>query len=195
MPDTAAFTHWESLVAWWSARRTEHDTIGRKLAPRKANPSTLDAAKARMAADNKRPQTPPPAKPDEGAEVADTDVAALKARYGKLAPAAKAWTGAIVAQGNDGHTWRINEGQPTVRRYELYRGVLTLAEWGDGQPLLNDIVRAIIGNHTDTPPGHLLGELDAQQAAEFATKAVNITLDKIALTYTEDGTPQLQPVA
>lgn len=152
----------------------------------------------------------PPRKPDEGCEVSDADVAALKARYGKLGDAAKAWTGAVVAQGNSGHTWRINEGRPTVRRFELYRGVLALAEWfqlSDSETVYagttDDAVRAIVHYVTDdetalfptTSPGLALGTLDVGRAAKFAAVATDLTQDRYLLIYREDGTPSVQPAA
>lgn len=71
---------------------------------------------------------PRPQPPDEGSLVSVTDVVALKKRFAEMSPAAKAWAGALPVQSNEGHCWRINE-KPTVRRYELYRGVFELAEW------------------------------------------------------------------
>jgi hypothetical protein len=73
------------------------------------------------------PATPP----DEGEAVSDADVAALQRRFDKLPLIAKTWTGTLIAQGNRTYPWRIKD-RPTVRRYELYRGVLALAEcyWG-----------------------------------------------------------------
>lgn len=68
--------------------------------------------------------TPPP---DEGGPVELADVLALSVRYEQLSPQAKAWTGALIAQGNKAFSWRIRD-KATVRRYELYRGVLGLAE-------------------------------------------------------------------
>jgi hypothetical protein len=74
------------------------------------------------------PVTPP----DEGGPVSDADVAALQRRFDNLPLIAKTWTGTLIAQGNRTYPWRIKD-KPTVRRYELYRGVLTLAEcyWGE----------------------------------------------------------------
>jgi hypothetical protein len=73
------------------------------------------------------PVTPP----DEGDPVSDADVHALHIRFDRLGIEAKLWTGTLIAQGNRTFPWRIKD-KPTVRRYELYRGVLALAEcyWG-----------------------------------------------------------------
>jgi hypothetical protein len=69
--------------------------------------------------------------PDEGADVSDADVAALRKRFDALPMEAAMWTGTLIAQGNRAFPWRIKD-KPTERRYELYRGVLGLAEcyWG-----------------------------------------------------------------
>jgi hypothetical protein len=146
---------------------------------------------------------PRPHPPDEGGPVNDTDVEALRTRFNALVSDARVWAGDVVAQGNVGFTWRINEGKPTVRRYELYRGVLALAEWCDGNPTADGIIRAIVEQtlHASTPdnttPGEALGLLDATQATQFANIAHDIINDKFALVYDEDGagTPRLQPVA
>lgn len=119
------------------------------------------------------PQDPPTA-PDEGGPVELADVLALSTRYETLTPAAKAWTGALVAQGNRQWSFRIRD-KPTIRRYELYRGILTLAELGtvfdEG-----DIVRGLLYGATGReeaaqetlPLGAAISTLNADEAALFA---------------------------
>lgn len=145
---------------------------------------------------------PPPAPPpDEGSAVGEADVLELSIRYENLSAEAKAWTGALVAQGNQGHTWRIRN-RPTVRRYEIYRGVLALAEWSNGGA--DDVVRAIVAEIVDSegiefptiPPGLAIGLLDFKQAAQFALTASAVADDKFALVYDGDGgPPTLTPAA
>lgn len=163
----------------------------------------LDCSGCALARKPKLAVVPPPAPPpDEGAPVSEADVLELSIRYEKLTPEAKAWTGALVAQGNQGHTWRIRN-KPTERRYWIYRGVLDLAEWSNGGA--DDIVRAIVAairpteniDFTTVPPGLAIGLLDAEQAAyEFASTASAVAADKFALVYNEDGgPPTLTPAA
>lgn len=81
---------------------------------------------------HKTAPAPRPQPPDEGADVGEADVEALKKCFDAMSPEAKAWAGALPVQSNAGHCWRINE-RATVRRYELYRGVFALAEWALGR--------------------------------------------------------------
>lgn len=66
--------------------------------------------------------------PDEGGTVEAADVEALHKRFDALGTEAQLWTGMLVAQGKATHPFHI-KGRPSVRRYELYRGILTIAEW------------------------------------------------------------------
>lgn len=152
------------------------------------------------------PPTPTPS-PGEGDSLREADVDVLEQRFNKLGEEAKAWTGALVAQGNKGHSWRIKRA-PTVRRFELYRGVLALAEWffiGAGEATFeaDDIVQAAVHLATghgidrtlEIPPGQLLGTLDADEAARFAQVAVDLTNDRYSLIWGDDGTLRLIAVA
>ena len=101
--------------------------------------------------------------------------------------------------GNDGVlAWNRLSTVPTVRRYELYRGVGALAKWAEpdsdaARPTLDEIVRAIVALVTgdDTaqfptnPPGLLLGTLDAAQAAHFAGVATQLAEDRCTLIADE----------
>lgn len=156
------------------------------------------------------PPDPPPTttpSPGEGDSLREAEVDVLERRFNELSDEAKAWTGALVAQGNKGHSWRIKRA-PTVRRFELYRGVLALAEWYWQQmdfavDEVDDVVRAILAlvlgddhllEHT-MPPGQLLGTLDADEAAKFAQVAVDLTKDRYSLLWGDDGPLRLVAVA
>ena len=112
-----------------------------------------------------------PQAPDEGGPVDEADVKALHIRFDRLPDLAKLWTGKLVAEGKHSFDWRIKE-TPTQRRFELYRGVLALAEagenWGNDD-VINDIVYRITAQKADTT-GATLGLLDAHQATAFAQK-------------------------
>jgi hypothetical protein len=202
-----------TALAWWVARRTESATIGRKHPPRKA-PSVLDLAQQRMNDDQQRNlapttqvQDPAPnvAAPDEGGAVTDADIDVMKKAYAKLPPAASAWATTIMRQGNNGHPWNKLSVNKTVRRYELYRGVKTLAEWGGGAETTDEIIRAIVhavrAINTDTdepdptiPPGQLLGTLGYGDATKFAQLAYDLATERYSLVYDDNGTPRLQAV-
>lgn len=146
---------------------------------------------------------PPQHPPLEGDSLREADIDALEQRFNELGDEAKAWTGALVAQGNKGHPWRIKRA-PTVRRFELYRGVLALAEYfGDAETNSfahrDDIVRAAVHLATGDQealfpsnlPGWLLGRLDADTSCEFAQVAVGLTKDRYSLLWGDDGTLRL----
>lgn len=151
-----------------------------------------------------RPVTATP--PAEGDSLREADIDVLERRFNELSEEAKAWTGALVAQGNKGHSWRIKRA-PTVRRFELYRGVLVLAEWGvkseTDAVAADETVRAIVHLATghgidrtlEIPPGQLLGTLNADEAARFAQVAVDLTKDRYTLLWGDDGMLRLEAVA
>lgn len=218
-----AFDHWTAMHAWWCARRTERDPIGRAWPPRsnKIEPGVEPTTKKGDAT----PNQPPPARPrapvrrakqtppDEGGEVLASDVAALAARFDKLPDEAKAWTGGLITQGKEGFDWRIR-GNPTVRRYELYRGVLQLADWANGSVDADEVVRAIVHAVTVSSPslndiytieeavlqptvttGQVIGLLDYTQAVKFAEVAYDLTMDRYRLIWGDDGGARLEVVA
>lgn len=178
---------------------------------RKPNNPNLNAVEKLLDEVGRRhePPDPPPTttpSPGEGDSLREADIDALERRFNQLNEEAKVWTGALVAQGNKGHSWRIKRA-PTVRRFELYRGVLALAEWMwfDDEDVISpdDIVCAIvdfvIGNDatlsTLFAPGQTLGTLDADEAAKFAQVAVDLTKDRYSLLWGDDGTLRLEAVA
>lgn len=154
------------------------------------------------------PRPVPASPPAEGDSLREAEVDVLERRFNELSDEAKAWTGALVAQGNKSHSWRIKRA-PTVRRFELYRGVLALAEYfGDAETesfaYRDEIVRAVIASlfvapeeefDPSWPPGQLLGTLDADEAAKFAQVAVDLTKDRYSLLWGDDGTLRLEAVA
>lgn len=159
----------------------------------------LDEISRRHEPPDPRPAAATP--PAEGNSLREAEVDVLEQRFNELNEEAKAWTGALVAQGNKSHSWRIKRA-PTVRRFELYRGVLALAEWlvyPIDHHIGDDIVRALVQLVIDMPsyafaiidPGQLLGTLDADEAAKFAQVAVDLAHDRYSLTYGDDGTLRL----
>lgn len=226
-----AFDHWTAMHAWWVARRTERDGIGRAWPPKAAkdesgtgntastglaskpptaqvtadaaSPSptpTLKFAKERMTQDRMRDiarnvtiTTQPP---DEGGEVLSSDVAALAGRFDKLSEPAKNWFKTLVAAGMTSHPWHI-KGHQTVRRYELYRGVLALAQ---AEYCDDDYIKAIVAAitntyHPDKAAGAALGELGYAEAADFATVAHDLITEKYLIIHGDDDRPRIQAVA
>jgi hypothetical protein len=196
-----AFAHWTAMHAWWIARRTERDAIGKPWAARKIESGEAPTTSNTVAPTPAEPRKRAPVQrskrplPDEGGPVTDADVETMKTAYAKLPATASAWATRVMVQGNDAPLpWNKLSVTKTVRRYELYRGVRYLALWGDGADLLDEIVLAICGQHNPTPPGAALAALDADQAKQFADIASDIAND-VTTPYGDDGTLQLTTVA
>lgn len=188
-----AWQHWTSLHAWWVARRTERDAIGKPWAPRKiAAPGTATPPLALVeqpAGDGEThgnaspsPATLTPAdqqaalsarpKPDEGGDADPEAVAVLRKRAGELDGEAKALMGAIATEAiQGGVSYHMGERQ-TVRRFEIARGLLSLAPHVDDErETIRHILAAIVGDVAHFPAvtvGAVLGSLSADEAATWA---------------------------
>jgi hypothetical protein len=117
----------------------------------------------------------------EGATVDDADIATLRKRYDALGPEAKAWVDALVAEGRAaGVAWNPS-GLHSVRRFELGRAVVALADdvpWSCAEFVATrvDIYRGLLGEATGRdeveqealPLGAAIGTLDTAEAARFA---------------------------
>jgi hypothetical protein len=165
-----AFAHWTAMHAWWIARRTEKDAIGKPWAARKAvvdidlnvEPRFVDDdGFAIVPGTTVTVVTPAPRKrapvqrskqplPDEGGPVTDADIETMKKAYAALPAKASAWATRVMVQGNDAPLpWNKLSVAKTVRRYELYRGVRQVAAYAfaddcDCDSNADEVVRAIV---------------------------------------------------
>lgn len=122
----------------------------------------------------------PPTPPNEGGPVSPADVAALQVLFEQLSTASKLWTGTLIAQGNRVFPFRIKDA-PTVRRYEIYRAILALAE--TAIPDRDDRERGLLYGATGReevvqetlPLGAAISTLNAVEAAAFAIAATSFT--------------------
>jgi hypothetical protein len=222
-----AFAHWTAMHAWWVARRSERDAIGKPWPARKnaapgncgpverqvegaatpsTEPSVLELAQQRMAADAARPTATPRALPDEGGPVTDADVETMKKTWAAMSEKASAWATRTMIQGNTAPLpWNKLSVVKTVRRYELYRGVQMVARYVftddcDCDSNADDVVRSIVHAVTlrdiepDIPPGLLLATLNAEQAAKFAEVAHDLAQNRYSLLADSTGVLRLAPV-
>lgn len=139
-------------------------------------------------------------KPDEGAAASEADFAPLKKAHGKLAENSRAWFTRLVKQANEAQVPFQAQACKTVRRFEIYRGVIALAGYLNldadaldaGDEALVALVWAASGNDDATrfanvTPGHALGSLDADEAATFARLAVQLVAGDAQLIAEPDG--------
>lgn len=134
-----------------------------------ATATTREMAEQRMAADRERP---PADRPDEGPPVDDTDFAALRAAYEDLRPEGQQWLGQLIADAKTAGVPIQATNNHTLRRYEIYRGVIGLA----GHPKRDEIVLGLVEeatgdeavNFANVTVGHAIGSLDAAEAARFS---------------------------
>jgi hypothetical protein len=113
--------------------------------------------------------------PDEGDTVSDADTELLRARFDELEPTQRAWIAGLVRQAKQHHCgFHMSEAR-TVRRYEIYRGLIMLAQ----QDCDDEDVRVLVGSvmDSDVPhwssiaTGHAVGALDHVGALAFAQLA------------------------
>jgi hypothetical protein len=122
------------------------------------------------------PTLPTPA--DEGGPVDDDAFDELASRFDELGPAEQMWVQAVIAEASQaGVPFTANRsiGRRTVRRFELYRGLLTLAGAGlagGDDDLVRGLVATVLDSDAPYMPvftvGHAVGSLDDTRAQHFA---------------------------
>jgi hypothetical protein len=110
--------------------------------------------------------------PDEGGDVDDASVEALRSAAGALTSEAKTVVTATVQESiRAGLSLHMSERR-TMRRFEVMRGVVTVAELVDDQrDTLRCIAASVIGDiahYPSVPVGHVLGSMNADEASQFA---------------------------
>jgi hypothetical protein len=114
--------------------------------------------------------------PDEGGPVSDDDTEMLRAVFDHLEPTQRAWIAGLVRQARQHHCGFHMSECRTVRRYEIYRGLILLAQGGadddeDVRTLVASVMDSDVPHWPSIAAGHAVGALDARQAAEFARLA------------------------
>jgi hypothetical protein len=193
-----AYEHWIAMHAWWLARRTERDGIGRPwpvrtAAPFRPNveqlaavevPSTSTAAEssaelaplARVAnsADTRTSVVATLGHaPDEGDPVPPAEFDELRRRYDACSDDARAWFKRMREEASAASLDFIAHTVKTTRRYYLYLGLIRLGEHGLE---CDEIARACVAYATSNDvalstiamTGHVIGSLDATSAALFS---------------------------
>lgn len=158
------------------------------------NPPTMrDRAQERMATDAERAPTVLTRAlqrvADEGKPVPDADFDTLQDTFRALPKPCKDWFAKLIREANAADVSFQATNNHTLRRYEIYRGLIHLAAWfGEGLGFPEDHFDAALialvwaaANSDDSTrfanvaPGHALGSLDAAEAATFARLADTLT--------------------
>jgi hypothetical protein len=127
---------------------------------------------------------------DEGDDIDAADVESLGGHYARLDEEAKSWIAGLEADARQaGYGFRVKE-RPTVRRFEIVRALVKLANERDP-----DAVRALLAlaqRNDDVlqptlPLGACIGLLDATTAAAFARHVDAYCLGELPAVITETG--------
>ena len=199
--------HLVDLVAGWEA--FERAMWVRNWRSRKdlAKPYTSPAAIAPEPAPEPPPFDEPPAapepltpaaqhaqvatSPDEGGP-ADADAfTALERHYSELQPGARSWITQLAKSAQQhGVSFHAKETW-TVRRFELIRALVALAlSDSHDDDTLRAVLASVVGDVAHFPnvtPGHVLGSLDAGEAAIFARRVDELISSDVPATVTDDG--------
>lgn len=111
---------------------------------------------------------------DEGDPVTPADFAVLEAAFNKVDANGQAWFKRLVKESAQASVPFGAHDTKTVRRYELYRGLIALA--ADGNFARDEVVRGLVSTVLDTEAalfptltvGHVVGVMTADEAKRFA---------------------------
>jgi hypothetical protein len=186
-----ARAHWESLHAWWVARRDERVAIGKPWAPGKASakaerPDPHHHAKTLHRDTATVTVTTPP---DEGAEASEEQVAPLRERY-KAVNAS--WVNALRSDAVTAHCDFHLSGAKTLRRLRITDGLVMLTEHDAcDNDLVKALVRHVVGDDMLSWPtvtaGAAVGSLSAVDAAAFVGACESFIAGRFTLEMTLDG--------
>jgi hypothetical protein len=181
-----AQAHGVALHTWYLATLTAREPITRAV--RKLETTTPNMLTAQEQYEQVN------AHPAEGdkADPAACDV--LRNMYKALPDVQRQWINKVSQQAaQKGLTFHLSE-QPTVRRFEILRGLLFLAPTMPDDETVRLLLR-LTGVREDLLPnmgtGHLVGSLGVNMAKAFATFCDRWTTGNPTITYTMDGTPTM----
>ena len=130
--------------------------------------------------------------PTEG-DMADADAFdALERHYGELSASARSWITELAKSAQQhGVSFHAKEAR-TVRRFEIIRALVALAlSNSHDDETLRAILASVVGdvaNFANVTPGHLVGSLNADEAAIFARRVDELISSDVPASVTDDGT-------
>jgi len=135
--------------------------------------------------------------PDEGDQVwYDHCFETLEEHYKRLTPEDRAWLGRLSGEaGRNAVSFHAHKAH-TVRRFEILRALINLAEHSDND---DDLIRTLVASVVDAdwplmpafPTGQVVGALDATEATRFASLVDSWCLGELVAKVSEDGSVRL----
>lgn len=133
---------------------------------------------------------------DEGRTLEPDSFVPLEALHASLPTEAQNWFHGIVAEADRASVPFRGRHTKTLRRYELYRGLLLLAQGGGDA---DEIVRALVALALDTDAplypcittGHAVGAMGATEAEKFAGLCVDYVDGGLTASFHDDGLMRL----
>jgi hypothetical protein len=202
---------WEARKDLFSAAVAVADTPTVQIATDTVAPPTVvaeapSAAEATPAAPAAPAPTLTPAEqharlteqPDEGGPISDADYNALRRHYEALPKAVldACYTPVVEDAMRNRVSFHLSKAR-TVRRYEIARGLVVLAQHDTlDEDTLRGLLAAedLLGEVAEFPavtPGHLVGSLDAERAALFAQRCHALVDGALVTTYRPDGSASI----
>jgi hypothetical protein len=136
--------------------------------------------------------------PDEGTKVSTAERNAIKTAVDALPDEGREWVRRIVGQARTAKVPISLSSHATLRRFELARGLIILAEDHDDETL-RALVHLTCGSDTvltdKVTAGAALGSLNADEATRFASHCDAWAHGRLAATIDNDGLLRLGEVA
>jgi hypothetical protein len=134
--------------------------------------------------------TLPTTAPDEGGDADGDTVALLEAKYKALDADGRAWVNAVGAQATKaGLSFAMSDGRRTVRRFEIMRGLIALADGFANDDAIRGCAAAVNAEIADAMSfnlGQVVGHMGADDAALFANLAVALVEGEASMRWTDD---------
>jgi hypothetical protein len=141
----------------------------------------------------------PTTAPDEGGDADGDTVALLEARYNALDADGRSWVNAVGAQATKaGLSFAMSDGRRTVRRFEIMRGLIALADGFANDDAIRGCAAAVNAEIADAMSfnlGQVVGHMGADDAALFANLAVALVEGEASMRWTDDRRCRVEAAA
>ena len=121
-------------------------------------------------------------------------IAGVQARYAQLDTAGQSWVRNVTAEAEAAGVGFSAKHTKSARRFETLVAVVQLARDGVSDDDVRELLALIVGDvalFPTVPLGHIIGSLNATEAAQFAGLATG----RLCATYTDTGKPVIAVAA